>query len=199
MRKCFLIGLILIVGCASASIVSDAPSEYFIRLSPILQKVEKCYGSNPYKAIIMMDYPQAYVDDAGTIYFTTGMFVFDDDAIALILAHEIAHDQLGHISSVRSVSYATTGAMMIVNFIIPGAGALNHAVNPAVTRNYSKSKELEADTKAVEICEKCLGMPREKIVSVFHSMKNKTGTGGGFWSTHPSWEDRIANIKTLPH
>ncbi|MDD5233491.1 MAG: M48 family metalloprotease [Syntrophales bacterium] len=53
-------------------------------------------------------------------------------------------------------------------------------------------EELEADKKAVEVMENCLHIPHERIIKLFESYRNCSG--GGFWSTHPSWDDRIENI-----
>ncbi len=140
------------------------------------------------------------------IYLTYGEFKFSDDVLRFTVAHEMAHLHLNHHAELKAVSIATTGAMLAANFVVPGAGLLNHAVNPAVVNNFSKTKEFEADKKAFDVCVKCLKMPPERVLKAIDEIRSRAGDGGGFWSTHPSWEDRIENItgsatpqQTIPH
>ena len=139
--------------------------------------------------------PNAYYTN-GYVYFTEGMFQFDDDTLKFVMAHEIAHQKLGHVQKAQGVSLATTGAMMIVNVFVPGAGLLNHAINPAVVNNYSKSQEYEADREASKACE-CMGISQERQIEIMRSMKAKLQDAGGFWDRHPSWDERIENIRGM--
>jgi hypothetical protein len=106
-----------------------------------------------------------------------------------------AHVKLGHLSKAQGVSYATTGVMLIVNAFIPGAGYLNHVVNPAVVNNYNKSQEFEADKMASRVSASCLNVTIERQVIILRALKARTRDGGGFWDRHPSWDERIANIQ----
>lgn len=128
------------------------------------------------------------------IYFTEGLFELDDDTLKFVMAHEISHLKLGHLKNIKKVSYATTGVMMVVNFVIPGAGLLNFLVNPAVVNNFTKTQELEADKLASQTC-LCLGISIDRQVELLENLKNAIADGGKFWDRHPSWDDRIANIK----
>ena len=85
--------------------------------------------------------------------------------------------------------------MMVLNVIIPGAGLLNHLVNPTVTNAYSKSQELEADANAAKICTSCLNIPTAKLVAIMKDFQQFNDSGGGLWSSHPNWDDRIDNIQ----
>lgn len=138
----------------------------------------------------------AFVNISGQITFTSGaMEKWDDETLTFIAAHEIAHDKLGHVAKKMAVSYTTTGAFIIAGAFVPGIGVLNHVVNPAITRNYSKTQEYEADKMASDYCLKCFNMTKEKQLAIIDRLKNTSkNDGGGFWSTHPSWDDRGKNI-----
>lgn len=125
---------------------------------------------------------------------TEGLFDLDDNVIMFALGHEVAHHHLGHVQKAMVASYATTGVMMAANVLIPGAGLLNHLINPAVVNNYSKEQEQEADMLAYKICV-CAGVAKDDVVSSLRSIKLQSKEGGGFWDKHPSWDERIAAIE----
>jgi len=139
----------------------------------------------------------AYFIDENRIVLSEGLFQFSDDALCLVLAHEIAHEKLGHAEKQRGASAAVTGVMLFVNALIPGAGLLNHVINPAVVNNYSKTQEAEADLEAYRAC-LCMGISKERVIAALADMKAKTADAGGFWDRHPSWNDRIAAITNAP-
>lgn len=140
--------------------------------------------------------PNASVNISGQITFTKGALrVWDDETLTFIAAHEIAHDKLGHVSKKIAASAVTTGFMIIANHFIPGIGLLNQAINPAIVNNFSKAQEYEADKLASESCEKCFGLTKEKQMEIMKRIRKTSSEGGGFWATHPSWSDRIENIK----
>ena len=188
--------MVLLLGCAHTPIPSYRPpyplSKRFVSLA---QEVHKCTAPDIFFAvrIVNMKEPNAWIID-DKIYFTESMFKFDDNTLKFIMDHEMSHGKLGHITEIKTVSYVTTGAMMVVNVFVPGAGYLNHVINPAVCNNYSKTQELEADKEASKAC-LCLGISIEKQVEILENMKLITQDGGGFWARHPSWDDRIVNIK----
>jgi Zn-dependent protease with chaperone function len=124
---------------------------------------------------------------------TLGALRLDDDTVSFIMAHELSHAKLKHSRNRKILSGAITGVMIVVGSIIPGAGLLNHAINPAVVNNFSKENELEADKLASVTCLK-LGIPISKQVEIMNALRSLSGPGGGFWAQHPSWDDRIQNI-----
>jgi ankyrin repeat protein len=170
-----------------------------VRIKSIVERVTECMmpETKEYAIAISNDtQPNASVNLSGQIIFTEGaLSLWDDDTLTFIAAHEIAHDKLGHVGKKIAVSAATTGVMIIANFFIPGVGLLNHALNPALVNNYSKTQELEADKLASESCEKCFGMTNVKQIEIMMQMRKTSREGGGFWATHPAWSERIKNIK----
>jgi len=124
---------------------------------------------------------------------TLGVFRYDDDTVTFIMAHELSHAKLKHSRDRKILSGGITVAMIFVGAIIPGAGLLNHAINPAVVNNFSKENELAADKLASDTCLK-LGIPISKQIDIINNLRKASADGGGFWSQHPSWDDRIQNI-----
>ena len=131
--------------------------------------------------------------DGENMYVTLGVMWFDDDTVTFIMAHELSHAKLNHVRSRRILSGGITATMIAVGVFIPGAGLLNHAINPAAVNNFAKPQELEADKLASETCLK-LGIPISKQIEIMNDLRKLSKDGGGFWSQHPSWDDRIQNI-----
>lgn len=192
--KKLLIIIFLISGCAHKQ-PYIIPPDLIPRIEQIKIEVLECI--QPRNEIIFYivnsKEPNAWLYEKG-IYFTEGLFEFDDDTLKFIMAHEIAHDKLGHVEDRKAVSYVTTGAMLVLNAIIPGAGLLNWAVNPVVVNNFSKKQEFEADSEASRAC-LCLGISIKEQVEILRGLQKKTLEGGGFWDQHPSWDERVRNIE----
>jgi Zn-dependent protease with chaperone function len=134
-----------------------------------------------------------WVDENNDVFITQGLLAQGEDVVMFAIVHELAHIKLNHVRNKKIVSTATTGVLLVANVFVPGAALLNNVVNPAITNNFSKSQEYDADKLASETLARCLNMPLEKQIKVLESMKARSD-GGGFWAAHPSWSDRIKNI-----
>lgn len=188
---------ILTIGCAHKNVNFNPTNEQVTKVVRIGNKVaEQMHIKDPMTLMIAdSKIPNAWITADDKIYFTNGFLdSFDDDGLIFCMAHEMAHKKLGHIQKKAAVSCATTGAMMIIGSIVPGAGLLNYAVNPAVTNNYSKTQETEADIMASKACLK-MGIVLHKQIETINKMKSIHDGGGGFFDQHPSWDDRITAIK----
>lgn len=197
MKKLLIIALIVLSGCAGQKDYI-APEDLQLRAVNLYQQVHKCIRPTQNTPLYLSPEkePNAFLSEDG-IVVTEGMFAFDDNTIRFVLAHEIAHEKLSHAQARQGVSWGVTGAMMIVNVVVPGAGLLNHVVNPAITNNYSKKQETEADVAAYRAC-LCMGMTKEEVIQSLRSIEAATEDGGGFWDKHPSWNDRIKSINEAP-
>ncbi len=170
------------------------------RIYSIVYKVGKCINSDvDYDVFISnKNEPNAWVNISGNITFTKeALEKFDDDALTFVAAHEIAHDKLGHVAKKMAVSSTITGALVVANVFLPGAGLLNHIINPTITNNYSKTQEYDADQMASVHCAQCFDMSIERQIAIMQKIeKISKSSGGGFWATHPSWENRIKSVAT---
>jgi len=206
MKKLSLVIIILLLTSCSQKHTTAYVIPQFIKDRPVVsiyQMVYKCLklkedGETSRLRIHPSKKPNAFIDGKNDVFLTEGLFKYDDDVITFVIAHELSHAKLKHVRNQRNVSYATTGAMMVVGFIVPGAGLLNYAVNPAVTNNFNKVQEADADRLASETLVKCFDISVEQQIHILESLKKDTTDAGGFWDRHPSWNDRIANIRKLP-
>lgn len=146
----------------------------------------------------------------GTIFITRGLLalVHDEDELACVLAHEVAHAALHHgIGSVQksrwvqafSVAGMATADRLGSEEIAEAAENYGDLVTDVteslVTRGYSRESERSADSLAVIIAASAgydpagLGRVLQRMAQV------TTRSGPGFWQTHPSPEDRIADLQ----
>lgn len=192
-----LICLSALVGCVGAkpkTTYTPPPDLAKLCLSAA-SEVAKCLKT-PFKiGMYKTEKLFAMADADRVVYVSEGFVMTDYDTLRFVLAHEVMHLKLNHIRNARIASGAVTGAMMVVGAFIPGAGLLNHAVNPAVVNNYSKSQEAEADKAASEACLECFGLSIERQVGIMNDLRKASQDGGGFWDRHPSWDERIQNIQ----
>ena len=170
------------------------------RIYSIVYKAGKCINPDVDYDVFISDKnePNAWVNISGNITFTKeALEKYDDDTLTFVAAHEIAHDKLGHVAKKIAVSSTITGAMIVANVFLPGAGLLNHIINPTITNNYSKTQEYDADQLASDHCAQCFDMSIERQIDIMQRIeKISKSSGGGFWATHPSWENRIKNVAT---
>jgi Zn-dependent protease with chaperone function len=187
--------LIFVVGCATAP--AYKPDPYLQQRSlEITNRALGCIASFDRYIVHVVNSQNvnASMDSNKHIYMTEGLLKLDTDSIMLVSLHELGHDKLGHIYKRAAVSYGITTALIVANVFLPGVGLLNHALNPAVTNNFSKSQEYDADRFAAEACIRCFGFTKEQVVKIMNNLSLK---GGGFWSTHPSLEDRVKNVQEI--
>lgn len=114
-----------------------------------------------------------------------------------IVAHEIAHEVLGH--SDRHVIGATAlGAVATAaGMIIPGAGYAVQGAGYLGLSAYSRSNEAEADARAIELLE-AVGWPAWTLRYALEFLEDVYGDQGGSWlDTHPATADRIARQKPI--
>jgi Zn-dependent protease with chaperone function len=137
--------------------------------------------------------------EGNEVALCTGLLTgYDNATVMFVHAHELAHVRLNHYGKSVATSIGITGAFVAAGFFVPGIGLLNHVINPAMTNNLSKFQEYDADKLATESLNRCFKMPAENQVHALQVLQNTVGaSGGGFWSTHPSWDDRIANIRKI--
>lgn len=137
----------------------------------------------------------------GYVYITTGAVAAaqNEEELAGVLAHEIAHVQLQHgIKAIKQSNF--TEAMKIIGSEAAGqAGvpvgkvfgdSVGDIVATVVTSGYSRSQEAEADMLAMQLLAEA-GYSQEGLVDY---LKRNDFDTGGFKSTHPSAADRVAAL-----
>lgn len=133
----------------------------------------------------------------GEFYVTRGLLEkANDQQLAGVLAHEIAHDDLNHVAKAQTLGAGLNIGMIILDQIIPGSGALTPIAGTLITRKYGRTEEYAADRHGANILARA-GMPREIMVSTLEWLVKMDGGGaGGFFATHPSTGDRIEALRS---
>jgi len=148
----------------------------------------------------------------GLIFVCRGLLdqASDEDELAAILAHEVAHVSLRHgIGSMQSGEWVQFGALVAgeasdrwgsddVRDAVDGYGeAAEDLVGTLVTRGYSRDTEFQADSLAAVILSSS-GYDPAALGRVLAMMSTQTTRSGpGFWQTHPSPEERLEALGSV--
>jgi predicted Zn-dependent protease len=132
----------------------------------------------------------------GEFYVTTGLLQkANDEHLRGILAHEIAHDDLGHVARAQVLGVGLNVGVILLEQIFPGSSTITPIAGTLVARAYSRREELEADRHAVEILQRAGYSKDVMIDALAWVMRSSSSDSGGFLSTHPATEDRIAALR----
>jgi len=133
----------------------------------------------------------------GEFYITTGLLEkANDEQLRGVLAHEIAHDDLGHIARAQVLGAGLNIGMVLLEQILPGSSAVTPIAGTLIARGYSRREEYAADSHGVELLERAGYSPQtlERTLEWILRQEKPAG-GGGFLSSHPATEDRIAALR----
>ncbi len=143
-------------------------------------------------------------------------FCLNDDELALIIGHELAHQSLGHL--IRGAGYRRLGGLVGKSWQLMGAFA-THSLNnlmdvrrvmtsrsasPEVTQNavvsaFSREDEREADTYGLWFAHQA-GYDIDKALAVFErlaAVKQDPFETTYFLDTHPAPLERLARLKRV--
>ena len=167
---------------------------------PLLQAMDKPKPPSQVKVGILDD-PSINAANAGNgeFYVTTGLLQkANDDQLLAIMAHEVAHDDLGHVAKAQALGTGIGIGAVILDQIIPGAGRVVPVAGALIQRKYSRTEEYEADRHGVELLKR-VGQNKDVMIATLTWLMNTEGDGGGggFFSTHPETGDRIEVLRRL--
>jgi predicted Zn-dependent protease len=135
----------------------------------------------------------------GEFQITTGLLAkANDDHLRGVLAHEIAHDDLGHVARAQTLGIGLNIGVILLEQLFPGSSTVTPIAGALIANSYSRSEELEADRHGVEILRRA-GYSKEVMIDTLTWLMRTSGSdsGGGFLSTHPGTEDRIDALRKL--
>jgi Zn-dependent protease with chaperone function len=203
-----LLAALLLAACATApeGTYFARPSDPSTpRMAQILSRAAVAGGDDPARygfAFIKSPTAAAYSDEDAVFYFTDGLMHQPTPVIEAVVAHEVAHEVLGHVGTRRKLSLSLTASFGALGLFAPGAGLLDFVVNPLVVRAFGRYQEMQADQKAVEIL-RAMGYrsPRRALASALESLaayapKEREGLEG-LLATHPSLDERLAALEPL--
>src|SRR5207237_9299731 len=93
----------------------------------------------------------ASTGEDAAFYFAPGLARQPARVIDALVAHEVAHELLGHIGQRRALSLSLGAGFTVLGIAIPGTGLLDFIVNPLIIRAFTRDQEIAADLKAVEV------------------------------------------------
>lgn len=150
--------------------------------------------------------PNAFATLGANVVFYRGLIQkFDsEDAVALVLAHEIAHAKLRHPASSlgRGIAVGLTLSLVSVG---AGQGAASGALQTAGTLpllKYSRNQESDADAEALAALAAVyghVGGARDAftVMSKLGSAESSRGPQVNILRTHPLTAERIASVDRL--
>jgi len=150
-------------------------------------------------AMIRSNDVSAYTVEDATFYFTQGLARQPAKIIDALVAHEVAHEVLGHIGERRALSLSPGAGFTVLGIAIPGAGLLDFVANPLIVRAFTRDQEIAADLKAVQIL-RDMGYesPRRAMAEALRAAAKVNGPPRGGWlAAKPTLEDRLSRLEPL--
>ena len=185
---------------AEARQLDPRQAERFYRImTPLLKSMNDPKSPRDVK-IGIIDEPEINAANAGGGQFlvTTGLLEkASDEQLRGIMAHEIAHDDLGHVAKAQGLGVGLNLGVILLEQLIPGSSAVTPIAGSLIARGYSRNEEYAADRHGVEILRRA-GYSKDVLINALNWVtRTSGGGGGGFLSTHPATEDRIAQLEKL--
>jgi len=162
--------------------------------------------------ILDSDEINAFAAPGGLIFVSRGMLrcCGSEDAVAAVLAHEIAHIQLRHgiqsieksrqtqaLTILAAEGAKTFGGKALSDLTKTFEGSINDITSTLINSGYSRSFEQEADASAVRILSR-VGYNPNALVAMLREMEGRLKPGGlDFAKTHPSPGSRINDIESI--
>jgi len=161
-------------------------------------------------AVLESDELNAYASPGGIIFVTSGLInsLKNEDELASVLAHEIAHinhrDGISSIQTSRLTGLATLigteaaqvyGPSELSEIVRLFEGSIDDVFKTVVVNGYSRSQELEADEAALIYLSRAGYNPAalEEVHQRF--LEHGRASREGIIQTHPGTRDRIEKIK----
>ncbi|MDR3334049.1 MAG: M48 family metalloprotease [Treponema sp.] len=158
--------------------------------------------------VAILDSPEinAFATTGGHIFITRGLLecANSEDALASVIAHELAHIQLRHSMDVIETNRLAQSLQGIASSAAKNAAAgdpalvfdtsIRDVVNTMVMTGYSQEQEFEADATALSLLATAAYEPSSLIDMLKVLDKNQPRHAGGFNKTHPAPVLRISHL-----
>ena len=132
----------------------------------------------------------------GRFFVTKGLLDrAGDDELVAILAHEVAHEDLNHVARAQIRAAGVGIGAAILEQVFPGTGAITPIAGELVFRKYSRDEEYAADAHGAELLRRSGQRPEIMVDTLTWLMRESGPSPGGFFSTHPGTEERIAALR----
>lgn len=179
--------------------LAAADNPYAVRLAKITAALPDLSNRFNFK-VYLSDSINAFAMADGTVRVYSGLMdVMPDDQVLAVMGHEIGHVKLKH-------SYRQMREQLLTNTAFQLVGGMNESLsrltssqlgalaNQAIDARFSQEDELDSDVYAVRLL-KSMGEDPHAMLRSIQTLRAKSGSGGGFLSSHPSNSQRIAHIQ----
>jgi Zn-dependent protease with chaperone function len=166
-------------------------------MTPLIKGMDRPLPLNQVKVGIVDDeHINAASAGNGEFYVTRGLLEkANDQQLAGVLAHELAHDDLRHVAKAQVVGTGLAIGMIILDQVVPGSGAIASIPGKLLMNRYTQGEEYAADRHGAAILQKA-GMPADVMADTLAwLMRTEGGSSGGFFATHPATADRIEALR----
>lgn len=193
---------------------NDDATHYVNMVGQILAQASdkpETYGGYHYLILNSEDI-NAFAAPGGLIFLSRGMLRLceNEDELAAVLAHEVAHVNLSHavsaISNSRWTEVATTvGTESVKNLAGDQVaqltkafeGSIQDVTSTLVTSGYARGQEKDADAMAIELLRR-VGYDPTALARVLTRMESQLKPDGlDFAKTHPPPKARLSDIAKL--
>jgi predicted Zn-dependent protease len=165
--------------------------------TPLLRAMDHALGPRQVSIGIVADSAiNAANGGGGKFFVTTGLLAHSDDQLLrAVMAHEVAHEDLGHVASLK-LSGSGTNMILLEELaaertaIIPFAGPLNPV-------NYSPSEESAADRQSIAIVERA-GFDRKVMLDALSWAAKNSPRSAAFHPGQQRLDQRIKGLRSLP-
>jgi predicted Zn-dependent protease len=148
----------------------------------------------------IIDQPDVNAGSAGGGEFlvTSGLLRrANDEQLRGVLAHEIAHDDLGHPAKMQVLGAGLNLGAALLEKVFPGSGNLAPIAGTLIATSYGRPQELEADRHAVTILRRAGYDKNVMLRTLDWIMRVEGNRGGGLLSSHPATQERIRALERL--
>ncbi len=203
MKKLILLSLVifLLAGCQSTRDKDCAGCAYDISLwkTAVDTIALANFPEEEFVAVVhYANFSNAWVTTGNEVNITANFLheLTKEQRIA-VAAHEIAHLKSGHYFTKLGASILTSIGFSVLNVFVPGAGYSEYLVKPALMGGFSRPQELEADKLGVEYLIRA-GFSTDYYLQLLYVLQKKSGEESeSYFSTHPTNEERIQQIRDL--
>jgi len=166
-------------------------------MTPLLGAMKHSLGPHQVSiGIVADDAINAANGGGGKFLVTTGLLQrANDEQLRGVMAHEIAHEDLGHVTELKIAATGTN--MILIEQLAAESSALTLIEGPLITLSFSRSEELQADQQSVAILKRA-GHPKAVVIEALNWIVKNSAKAGGFLATHLHIGERIKILKAMP-
>jgi len=164
--------------------------------------------------VMILDSPEfnAFATTGGHIFLTKKLVesTASEDMLAAVIAHELAHIMLKHsIAIINDMQFANemtatanqaaafSGRNANTDRLMQFRNSISKTMDTIMKNGYSQTQEFEADRGAIELLARAGYNPGAMLEQLRVLQKVQKSETGGFFTTHPSPAERIANAEKV--